>query len=350
MKAEKTHISNVNDFTEKIHIGTNQDTASGWQLSAADYCVFRSLFLKGYKDLGLGIFFDKSEINIMWELGGNGPHSILKLTKPMKQAGILFARTGRDRLIEEKKKSYYWDFVRKTIDKLQKEGIVTTRTDPKNKRNPTIVELTFQGVVLYLRESTDKKRFIQATKHYPQYLPFSKNLEMLNKRFGQGLVYNALEQATKTFVDVRQAAFRIRPLNFEFQGFIEDIFVSGDAIKVLRGKNEKMAKLLQEQHVSVLRDSYIGYLAVHDLMRLMKQNKKNVEELLPNLDSEKELAYFERREVGSNSLFKGDRLKELFPKYASVEYFLTGMFVENLLWQERHIERQHDTYDFEVEF
>jgi hypothetical protein len=58
--------------------------------------------------------------------------------------------------------------------------------------------------------------------------------------------------------------------------------------------------------------------------------------------------------ISSNPLFKGGRLKEFFPKFASIEYFFTGMFVENLLWTEKKIEKLEEEpkpkiADFEVE-
>ncbi|MHA2347732.1 MAG: hypothetical protein ACXACP_13515, partial [Candidatus Hodarchaeales archaeon] len=66
------------------------------------------------------------------------------------------------------------------------------------------------------------------------------------------------------------------------------------------------------------------------------------------LDSEKELAYFEKRETGSNHLFRGNRLKEYFPKYAGIEFFFTGLFTEKFLWKEVTIDKKDIKYDYEI--
>jgi len=321
-------------------------------MSRANHFSFRSLFSKNYMDTLMGTWFNKSEINILWELGRNGPRSLYKLAKPLQQAEILFAQKKRDSPATKIEESfnYYRDFIIKIVRNLQDKGMVKTWTDSKSKRHPTMIELTFHGLVLYLRESRDKGRFIQAVENYSKYLPFSRNWEILNKKLGQGFVYNTLEQTVKNFSNIRQAVFKFRPIGLEFQGFIEDTFTSGDLVKVLKRKNEKAARFLKTREASTLRSSYIAYLAVHDLMILRKQNRKDIEGLLPNLHSEKELAYFGGRQVSTNSLFDGDRLKEFFPKYADIEFFLTGMFVEKLLWHEITVKKKHENHDFEVDY
>jgi len=64
--------------------------------------------------------------------------------------------------------------------------------------------------------------------------------------------------------------------------------------------------------------------------------------------SEKELAYFEKRKTSQDSLFKGKRLADFLPKYTSIEYFFTGMFVETLLWHEKSAEKESHDFDVEI--
>jgi hypothetical protein len=107
---------------------------------------------------------------------------------------------------------------------------------------------------------------------------------------------------------------------------------------------------LKSNEALVLRNSYIAYLAVHNIWQLSGKNFRDIESH-NSLKSETELAYFENRQIDSNPLFKGDRLLEFFPKYASIEYFFTGMFVENLLWNKKPVKETKEAKipDFEVE-
>lgn len=317
-------------------------------MTFADGCIFRPVIERGF--IGTDFFLYKSETNILWELGRKGPLSVYKLSKPLEMAEIL--TSGIDRLTEPKigdNPNYYRDYVSKVIENLEENGMVRKEQDLKNKRKPIMVEPTIEGLVLYLRESKDRERFDKAMDNYSKYLPFSENWKSLIKKLGMGVVYSALEQAVKKCENLRKGFFRIRNLSLEFQGFVERMFILVELSKVLKDKNEKTARILQTEEYSILRNSYIAYLAVYDLLNL-ERNSKNSEELIPELDSEKELAFFEKREVGSGSLFRGERLREFFPKYASLEFFLTGMFVENLLWHKIGIKATNSRNDFDVKF
>jgi len=117
-------------------------------------------------------------------------------------------------------------------------------------------------------------------------------------------------------------------------------------------RDEDITKYLRGKEAASLRDAYIAYLITKDIQRLSRESKDDVKRLLNELESEKELAYFEKRQVGPNPIFKGGRLKEFLPKYAGIEYFFTGMFVENLLWSKKAVKKAKETKtsDFEVEF
>ncbi len=142
---------------------------------------------------------------------------------------------------------------------------------------------------------------------------------------------------------------KIKSLNLEFEGFVRNRMVPTVKAEVGRERDATAVKLLKREEGSTLRKSYIAYLAVQDLMRLSRQSKTTVEELLPHLECEKELAYFESRKPNSNNLFEGNRLREFFPEYASAEWFLTGTFVENFLWNEKPAEKGSEEFDYEVE-
>jgi hypothetical protein len=52
---------------------------------------------------------------------------------------------------------------------------------------------------------------------------------------------------------------------------------------------------------------------------------------------EKELAYLENRKIADNPLFT-KRLFKFFPKYSELNYYFTGMFVNNLLWNQNQVD------------
>jgi hypothetical protein len=322
---------------------------------------------KHYKGVhGPLIQIDECELTIVWTLAKEGDLPIYQLYRkkektPKKVAlwkqrvyelpevnGIDALEGSRDRT--GKRLKFGYSFIHRTVRKLERKHMI--QTSEGTSRNSRIVDLTFLGLLLYLRGSTDKNKFEKAIEHHSNILFLPKETwYMLAKKLDGGKVESGLDLAVRDFVDLNKVRFRANPIGLEFEGFLKHDFglrenVSG---KVCIERNSDMAELLRSKEVSFLRDSYIAHLAVHDFPKLKDKKRKQIDKLLPHLDSESELAYFEGREVSSDPLFKGNRLKEFFPKYASAEYFLIGMFVENLLWQKRHVERKHEIYDFEVD-
>jgi len=97
-------------------------------------------------------------------------------------------------------------------------------------------------------------------------------------------------------------------------------------------RNAKVVEFLKKPENTMLLNSYIAYLAIYDLNKIAKLTEKELALAQSEIDSEKELAYFEHRKAGTNSLFTKERLKEFFPRYSSIEYVFTGLFVHNLIW------------------
>lgn len=295
------------------------------------------------------------ELNIIWCLAERGPQSIYDLSKrkyylPEKISTGLFFR----KLTEKHRKGikYHYPFIYNTVKGLRKRNLVQVSKDKSGPRTKNIVSLTFSGLMLYLQGSTHKRKFDYAIKNYPKLFPFSKNIETLAKFLGHERVVEALNIAVKDCVCLRKARFRIRHLQLEFEGFLRSVplFRKTSHGEVLKSRNQKVVNYLKNEDALELRNSYIGYLAVHDIEKLSGRGKEQVENLIPKLDSEKELAYFENKQVKTNQLFKGDRLKEFFPKYAAIEFFFTGMFVDNLLWTKKYIEKKPRENAFEVEY
>lgn len=135
-------------------------------------------------------------------------------------------------------------------------------------------------------------------------------------------------------------------MHLKFEGFLKrDGFIRASHPEYARV--EKVSKYLKSNEALVLRGSYIAYLAMENISQLSGKSFRDIESY-DSLESETELAFLENRQVDSNPLFKGERLLEFLPRYACIEYFFTGTFVENLLWNKKPT-KEAKASDFEVE-
>ena len=295
---------------------------------------------------------DECKINIIWKLGQEGPLSIYRLgVKEKYSLPKVWSEIPRIEGAPERKEGekcmYEYAFIHKKVRELVKSHLVTTSTS--KRKEPSIVELTFLGLYVYLLGSMEEDKFARAINHHSSLLRFSGLWWSLVEKLGEKKVNDALDSAVKDFKNLALVKCKIKSLNLEFEGFVRNRMFPTVKAEVVRERDATAVELLKRKEGSTLRKSYITYLAVQDLMRLSRQSKTTVKELLPHLESEKELAYFESRKPNSNNLFEGNRLGDFFPEYASAEWFLTGMFVENLLWNEKPTEKGSEEFDYEVE-
>ena len=313
---------------------------------------------------------EESEINILWAVCRQGPKSIydlkektkfqLQLSWP-KRVWIqlpdnLTASEAREMAKDlQKPKSYQRSSIRNVVNELSVKNLVETIKDTSGARIKTIVKPTFQGLVLYLQNPFEKGKLQNILKHYSEMIPFSDKWGSIANGLGEQKRDKALEQTLNDFVDIQRVKFLVRPLKMEFEGFLEDskiMFKNAEEENYVLVKDKDVAEYLVSQNAAKLREAHIAYLITKDIQRLSGESKDKVERLLKSLESEKELAYFEKRPVGSCSIFRGKRLREFLPKYSSLEFFFTGMFVKNLLWKRIAVKEKpkNETYDFEVEF
>jgi hypothetical protein len=311
--------------------------------------------------------FGECEISILWALAREGQLAVYDLFrvrgKPRRfiLPTLSELREAVETIGKEKPRSsvsYFYPFILKTVRNLEKQMLVHTSRDTSGIRSKRIVALHLLGLLLYLRGSNDEGKFVNAVKKNGRLLPFSGVWDLLNEKLGSEHVKSALGLAVDSFTGLSLAKFIIRPLNLEFDGLITRRWIS-------EGHNnrvEKAVEFLKHKEALELLNSYIAYLAVHDIQKLMEEKKKMADVVPDNLESERELAYFERRDTDSRQLFKEGRIKQFFPKYAQVDFFFTGMLVENLIWhtptneaesklkQETTYEAKRRPSDFEVEF
>lgn len=325
---------------------------------------FFQMLVEGGRAIGLPMVdLDESELNILWKLGKEGSKSAYKLGRcKYDLPKHVFApdltwcpdseawKRKSDRFI-----TYHYPFILKIVKRLEKKGLVRTRKDTSGPRTQKIVELTFTGLMLYLQNSDDKLRLEYAFKYCRDLIPFSTLWKSMTKKLGEKKCIMALEKTVKEFVDIGKAKFRIRPMKLKFEGFLESprmLMREAPEVDTIREIDTDIAQYLRSKEALLLKNSYIAYLIVHDIPTLSGESRETIEKMISKLESEKELAYLEDRNVGTDLLFKGDRLREYIPKYASIEYFFTGMFVKNLLWNKRVIQKKTDKKpsDFEVEY
>jgi GTP cyclohydrolase II len=303
---------------------------------------------------------DEAELNILWLLGGEKPMSIYGLSKahydlPVHLPESVWCLNSKEWEKRTRKKiTYHYSFIHKTVDKLERKGLICTTKRASADKVKRTAKLTFQGLILYLQHSDNGNRFDHAIEHYPCFIPFAQQWDSMMRELDKERMVKALEQTLENF-HVQKVKFLLRPLKMEFIGFLESpkvLFIYTERENHMYVRDEDVAEYLKNKTARILRNAYIAYLAVNDIKKMSWESKEELEKLLTKLESEKELAYFERRQVGSNPLFKGGRIKEFLPRYSGIEYFFTGMFVENLLWNERAIQKKTDEKppDFEIEY
>jgi hypothetical protein len=287
---------------------------------------------------------DECELCILWTLGEKGKKSIYDLGYKEKYYLPKQVKSFVSTEIPAKKaggrEPYQYPFVSKTVRQLAKKNLVRITKDSTGDRIKKMVTLTFSGLSLYLRGSDDKNRFKNAINNHPDLIVCARQWHTMREQIGENRCLEALEKTINCCINVLKAKFYIRLPKLEFDGYLNQHYPSYREREVLLERDMKTSEYLKTKEALVLRNSYISYLAVHDMFELSKKNAGQVKKLLQTLESEKELAYFEKRKTNQTSLFKGERLKEFFPKYASIEYFFTGMFVETLLWNEKPAEKE----------
>ena len=139
---------------------------------------------------------------------------------------------------------------------------------------------------------------------------------------------------------VSQQIFRspaeIEKINLEFDSFL--VKPRPTFPQTVKNKLNKDFVNFLENNLE-LRNSYISYLATHDIFFLTSEKKwSEIDSCLSDLESEKALAFLEKRNIHDKSLFmSGKRLRKFFPRFATVEYFFTGMLMEKLLLKENRV-------------
>ena len=235
----------------------------------------------------------------------------------------------------DKSKALAYDFkkILRHADKLVKMGLLQYKK-PKRKE---VLALTFDGFHIYLQntfiQEPDKeaRHLDEAITANSKLLPFARYWNEIVRIVGKKTAYQSVAGA------IKQQIFRnpvnIGEINLKFDSFLirpRPIFP-----KISKRKHDiEVADFISRSQE--LRDSYIAYLAVHDIFYLTSHERLSEIDLnRADLESEKALDFLERRNTRRKLLLKSrTRLREFFPRFATIECFFTGMLMEKLLWKE----------------
>jgi len=227
-----------------------------------------------------------------------------------------------------KKLVYDYKRILRHADKLERLGLLQSK-----RKKKYILALTFDGFHIYLQNTfvqepdREAKHLDEAITANSKLLPFAKYWNEIVSIVGKNVAHRSTAEA------IHQRIFRysvnIGEINFRFDSFLTKHKPTFPKIS----KRKQDIELVNFVSGSLeLRNSYVAYLAVHDILSLTSQEKWSKRDLhLNNLESEKALAFFEKRDISSKPLFgSGTRLKEFLPKFATVENFFTGLLMEKL--------------------
>jgi hypothetical protein len=229
-----------------------------------------------------------------------------------------------------KSRKYPLSFIKKIINILQKKGFAEKRSAPDTDRMKKTVNITLPGLIYYL-QLTGLDSIMQNSAKHEILMPFLKYWEKIVTRSPSAR--EVLWKTINNFYEIQEAEFQIKDLGLKFRAFLErDSILDSMEYTILKAnyRNNNLTDYLV--HNEELKKSYIAYLSLLDIRSLSKVSNLGNKDQLQLLKSEQEYAVLEGI-LKTDGLFQGGLLKEFFPKYGKIEYFFTGMFIFNLMWE-----------------
>lgn len=261
----------------------------------------------------------------------HGPNPVLAMTegpiKPRKRG-----RPPKYKILREPKRNqeqtinYNYKTALRHAKKLESMGLLK-RIKPKGKE---LFALTFLGFHVHMRDPNRNPENLEATiKSNYRLLPFSQFWNELIEIAGEQFVYECLAKAISEKIYKEQ--FRIEDLDL----IIDLLYIHPKHKPAFQVREDKKVKELLEllSTAVTLGNSYVYYLAAHDILFLIEQKKwpKTTNDLI-NFESEKALAFFEKRSIHEKPLFiPGKQLIKFLKSYYKLRFFFTGMFIDKLL-------------------
>ncbi len=292
------------------------------------------------------LFLSEVQLNIIRLLAQKGDCSVFDLSKAKylslnELEAEIYPFESEELEKSKREKLYHYAQIHRSVEELEKLGLVKTRMDMSGVHPRRIAGLTFTGVILYLSafrletkfERTKAKRVVGI---YSDFLPFSAEWDSISKIVGKEEAFDRLRETASSFAFIQRVTFELRRQNLKFEGFLRTPMIGAMSIPrpgtmSRRDRNQEFSEFLATR--DQLLKAYIAYLAVYDIAFLSYLDPGEIKKWIDKLWSEKELAHLEERRIETNSLFSGERLREFFPRCATLNSFFTGMFMEHLLWR-----------------
>lgn len=260
---------------------------------------------------------NRCQFDILRFLAENGSHSVYDLAKG----------TG-----------YKYPYIHRNTNKLEKMRLIGFRKDSSRDRVRKMVELNFRGITVFLiawENYTEeaKKSIKTAITKNPQLFPFSNQWKEIEEIVGKDLLLKGLIHTAGPMANGRNIKIQIDHLKLKFSAFFYQFsgvfrFFPNTDFKGME-RNKKFAEFLASQEE--LKKAYISFLAIQDIIDL-EEDRLEIDELA-KFRSERELAFFENRDLSTDSLFPKQRLEKIFPEYAEMKYVFTGSLMNRLLWK-----------------
>jgi hypothetical protein len=274
-------------------------------------------------------------LNVIWKLAQEGKLSIYDL---YRRKGISAGKVEystpevEDDVVTSGKedigfkKKYFYSFLHKTVNTLEKRGLVRQSKDTSGIRNRKMVELTLLGLLVYLWGSNKEDKFITALESNGGVFPFYSLWISMIEQLGEDRVINALAKTTKDIQQTEVAVLRVQ--SHRIDGYLP----CEEVTRQHKRRDKDAAEFLLREDSSTLRASYLAYLMLQDVRKLNKQKLESMNKSLPEPFSQTEVTFFESNGIPLG-LTSTEEYQDFLKKHFTLESLFTGMFVENLLWQ-----------------
>ncbi len=296
----------------------------------------------------------RNERHILLILAIEGPKSILSLRKKIKESKLELRGIST-----KHKHSLHDPQARRAVDELEKRGLVRTIAQSRQPKK-MMVALTFHGLFWYLKYAGENSKIRERIKDVfrvfdsPQkkkrklskrqtvsesaqgLLPFITQWDYMTKRW-EDKCYSRMIETIDSFLISEEKLDEVKTLGIQLETFQRSKhIIKLDKIGLKEDyyleRNSDVATYLMSTEAKLLKEAYIAFLLKNDIHLLSSLDDNEVEKKLPKLKSFKEFTHFEGTKSSLNNFFSNEGLNRFFPKYSGIEYYFTGNFVCNMLW------------------
>jgi hypothetical protein len=302
----------------------------------------------------------------------NGRHVLLILAMDGPQSVVSLKREIDPNKLEIKgipskySASLYDEQVRRAVEELEKTGLVKTISNSKSEAQ--VFSLTFHGVYWYLKYGGEDKKIKERIKDVflislrqqkkkrltkkdlleiivEKPLSFINQWDLLRIKWEEKFDSSIIELINYYLIDDKKQR-EIKTLNIHLETFLRyrDFTKPNLPNNFTLERNSDVASFLISKEAEYLKEVYIAFLLNSDINFLSSVNEGDIEKYLSNLESFKELSYFEKNKTTPNQFLSSDGLKRFFPRYSEIEHYFTGMIVDKMLWDKKPL----DNYYYEI--